>query len=69
MDIMLDDQLTPWLIEVNTSPSCSSSSPIDKKIKSETGVLTQVGQGGRPAPLASRLHRIPTHFRLNLHGI
>ena len=31
-------------------------------------MLTQGGQGGRPAPLASRLHRIPTHFLLNLHG-
>jgi hypothetical protein len=30
----------------------------------EAGVLTQGGQGGRPAPLASRLHRIPTHFLL-----
>ena len=33
------------------------------------GMLTQGGQGGRPAPLASRLHRIPTQFLLNLHGI
>ena len=35
----------------------------------EAGVLTQGGQGGRPAPLTSRLHWIPTHFLLNLHGI
>jgi hypothetical protein len=27
------------------------------------------GQGGHAAPLASRLHTIPTHFLLNLHGI
>ena len=27
------------------------------------------GQGGRPAPFASRLHRIPTRFQLNLHGV
>jgi hypothetical protein len=33
------------------------------------GLLTQGGQGGRPAPLASRLHTIPTHFPLNLHTI
>jgi hypothetical protein len=26
------------------------------------------GQGERPAPLASRLHRIRTHFSLHLHG-
>jgi hypothetical protein len=38
--------------------------------QSSPGMLTaQGGQGGRPAPLASRLHRIPTHFPLNLHGI
>ena len=35
------------------------------------GMLTQGGRGGarRPAPLASQLHRIPTHFLLNSHGI
>jgi hypothetical protein len=33
------------------------------------GLLTQGGQGGRPAPLASRFHRIPIHSRLDLHGI
>ena len=33
------------------------------------GMLTHGGQRGHPAPLASRLHRIPTHFLLNLHGI
>ena len=38
-------------------------------IGSPPGMLTQGGQGGHPAPLASRLHRIPTHFLLSLHGI
>ena len=33
------------------------------------GMLTQGGQGGHPAPLASRLHRIPIHFLLHLHGM
>ena len=33
------------------------------------GLLTQGRQGGHPAPLASRLHRVPTHFLSNLHGI
>jgi tubulin polyglutamylase TTLL4 len=32
-DIMLDSKLKPWLIEVNISPSLSSSSPLDKTIK------------------------------------
>jgi hypothetical protein len=33
VDVLIDDQLTPWLVEFNTSPSLSSSSPLDKRIK------------------------------------
>merc|ERR1712096_372516 len=33
-DIMLDERLKPWLLEVNLLPSLSSSSPLDKRIKS-----------------------------------
>jgi tubulin polyglutamylase TTLL4 len=32
-DILIDENLRPWLIEVNVSPSLSSSSPMDKEIK------------------------------------
>lgn len=32
-DIMFDYKLKPWLLEVNVSPSFSSSSPFDKSIK------------------------------------
>lgn len=35
-DVMIDNDMKPWLIEVNTSPSLSANSPLDKKIK---GVL------------------------------
>jgi len=32
-DVMVDDRLKPWLLEVNTFPSLSSSSPFDKRVK------------------------------------
>ncbi|GIL81822.1 hypothetical protein Vretimale_1419 [Volvox reticuliferus] len=38
-DIMLDDQLRPWLIEVNHSPSFNIDSPLDLAIKEE--LITQ----------------------------
>ena len=38
-------------------------------MRSAAGMLTQEGWGGLPGPLAARLHRIPTHFILYLHGV
>lgn len=32
-DVLIDAKLRPWLLEVNVSPSLSSSSPLDKHIK------------------------------------
>lgn len=32
-DVLIDENLHPWLLEVNTYPSLSSSSPLDKGIK------------------------------------
>ena len=32
-DVIIDAKLRPWLLEVNVSPSLSSSSPLDKQIK------------------------------------
>ena len=37
-DIIVDSDLKPWLIEVNASPSLSSTTPADLKLK--TSVLT-----------------------------
>ena len=34
-DILIDDMLNPWLIEVNLSPSLNCDSPLDFKIKSK----------------------------------
>jgi len=33
LDVMFDDKLKPWLIEVNTSPSLTCDAPIDHDIK------------------------------------
>lgn len=44
-DVMLDEKLKPWLLEVNISPSLSSSSPLDKRIKTQliADTLTLIG--------------------------
>ena len=39
-DVLLDKELKPWLLEVNVLPSLSSSSALDKKIK--TSLMTDV---------------------------
>ena len=33
MDIMIDENFKPWLLEVNHSPSFSSDTPFDKELK------------------------------------
>ena len=47
-DIMIDDQLRPWLLEVNTQPSLASSSPMDKRIKTMLMCDTMTLVGIRP---------------------
>lgn len=44
-DILIDDTLKPWLLEVNLSPSMGVDSPLDAKVKSSliTDLLTCVG--------------------------
>jgi tubulin polyglutamylase TTLL5 len=44
-DILIDDTLKPWLIEVNLSPSLGCDSPLDTKVKASllTDLLTLVG--------------------------
>jgi len=32
-DILLDNQLEPWLLEINLSPSLGCDSPLDQRIK------------------------------------
>ena len=44
-DVLIDSNLKPWLMEVNVSPSLSSSSPLDAKIKTTliSDILNLVG--------------------------
>lgn len=44
-DVMFDERLKPWLLEVNNFPSLSSSSPFDKRVKTVliADVFTLVG--------------------------
>jgi hypothetical protein len=32
-DVLIDDSLRPWLLEINLSPSLNTDSPLDLKIK------------------------------------
>lgn len=44
-DVIIDSKLKPWILEVNVSPSLSSSSPLDRKIKHSllSDILNLVG--------------------------
>ena len=44
-DVLLDQDLKPWLLEVNLSPSMNTDSPLDIKIKSQliTDLFNLVG--------------------------
>ena len=33
-DVLIDNDLKPWLLEVNLSPALSCDSPLDQKVKS-----------------------------------
>ena len=34
-DVLIDENLKPWLLEVNLSPSMNTDSPLDVKIKTK----------------------------------
>ena len=48
---MMDENLKPWLLEVNTSPSLSSSSPLDKMMKTSlvSDVFSMIGIKVKPS--------------------
>ena len=55
-DVLVDDTLNPWLLEVNLSPSMNCDAPIDQKIKGEmiadlftlTGVVSVAHRAAKP---------------------
>jgi len=49
-DVLVDDELKPWLLEVNICPSLSSGSPLDKRIKTKLVADTLTLVGLRPPP-------------------
>jgi len=49
-DILIDNDLKPWLLEVNVCPSLSSGSPLDKRIKTKLAADTLTLVGLRPPP-------------------
>ena len=58
-DVLIDDQLEPWLLEVNLSPALSCDSPLDQKIKANcvAGLFSLAGI----QTLDSRYNGAPTY--------
>ena len=46
LDILVDSDLKPWLLEVNLSPSLATDAPLDQRLKSRTATSTSVFFGG-----------------------
>jgi len=49
VDVLLDDCLKPWLLEVNIHPSLSATSPLDRRIKTQL-VADTLTLAGIPLP-------------------
>mmetsp|Transcript_71141 Transcript_71141/g.112665 ORF Transcript_71141/g.112665 Transcript_71141/m.112665 type:complete len:860 (-) Transcript_71141:91-2670(-) len=80
-DVLVDQKLRPWLLEVNTCPSLSSSSPLDKRLKTQlvADMLTLVGlsphceerpsSGRSLSEKGARVHTRPTVERLQSENL
>lgn len=69
-DILIDDTLKPWLLEVNLSPSMGVDSPLDAKVKSclITDLLTCVGIPAYSPAMRAHYDSRWTRFRSVSHS-
>ncbi|XP_005191219.1 tubulin polyglutamylase TTLL5 [Musca domestica] len=69
-DILIDDTLKPWLLEVNLSPSMGVDSPLDAKVKSclITDLLTCVGIPAYSPAMRAHYDSRWTRFRSVSHN-
>eukprot|EP00283_Hemiselmis_rufescens_P006881 CAMPEP_0173421546 /NCGR_PEP_ID=MMETSP1357-20121228/2624_1 /TAXON_ID=77926 /ORGANISM="Hemiselmis rufescens, Strain PCC563" /LENGTH=344 /DNA_ID=CAMNT_0014384473 /DNA_START=64 /DNA_END=1096 /DNA_ORIENTATION=- len=65
VDVLVDSNLTPWLIEVNTAPDMSASSPLDKAIKGSVFTDTYTLVGIPIANSASKSQQVLSKLRSN----
>mmetsp|Transcript_64732 Transcript_64732/g.154611 ORF Transcript_64732/g.154611 Transcript_64732/m.154611 type:complete len:958 (-) Transcript_64732:109-2982(-) len=71
-DVLVDDNLKPWLLEVNLSPSMQAESPLDWQIKSsllsDTFNLVGIGRADAKAIAAARLRSKLLQIRRQAYG-
>jgi tubulin polyglutamylase TTLL5 len=63
-DVLLDDQLKPWLLEVNLSPSLAADTPLDLKVK--TRMLSDLLTLVNIVPYDREAHRVELERREKL---
>ncbi|XP_023290516.1 tubulin polyglutamylase TTLL4 [Orussus abietinus] len=67
VDILLDENLKPWLLEVNISPSLQSSSPLDEAVKGPLirNVFNMVGYQIPPNVSSSEAAKIGKRYQVD----
>ena len=60
-DVLIDDTLKPWLLEVNLAPSLAAESPLDLKVKSR--MLSQLLTLANLTPYDREAHRVERRRR------